>query len=198
MNSQIVVGFLFLNFLCAAASIINLVDALISLVVLFRRILTNVVDTSVCSSFCIAVSHQQRWSHHALQDQHKCVHKTSDYMERETLNKLSNATMPPPTASRSLWRMFGLYWQMTIQTILNGGKLCVFMFRRQKNNAQSVRAIVSTCGHFFPFFHFCELLRVCVCVCACACVCVCARVCVCVCVCAVSYTHLTLPTRSTV
>ena len=44
-----VFNYLFIYFLCAAASIINLVDALISLVVLFRRILTNLVDKSVCS-----------------------------------------------------------------------------------------------------------------------------------------------------
>ena len=60
----------------------------------------------------------------------------------------------------------------------------------------------------FDLFFLC-LLQVSVCVCVRACVrvcgvcvcvraCVCACVCVCVCVCAVSYTHLTLPTSSTV
>ena len=50
----------------------------------------------------------------------------------------------------------------------------------------------------------CVCLRACVCVfvrvCVSSCVCVCVSSCVCVrvCVCAVSYTHLTLPTRSLV
>ena len=63
-----------------------------------------------------------------------------------------------------------------------------------------VRACVRECDCVRAYVRAC--VRVCVFVCLSACmrVCVfaCVCVCVCVCVCAVSYTHLTLPTRSTV
>ena len=56
--------------------------------------------------------------------------------------------------------------------------------------------------HMYVYMHVvCHIHGVCMRPCFTACVCVCVRVCVCgggACVCAVSYTHLTLPTRSTV